>query len=209
MTNIHVPPSAMRNGGLAEHSYSEWHVVLPPEYKVEWLFQPSAWAHVNTRINKFDVIRCTREDFDFDFEVVVTEKMHSGLEVLPYPRFDGETGTSALKEVAEIAREAKVKVIPLAVDKKPVVRVDFLRATGHRMIGLDGYEETGFESKAAAEKAMHAYVDKHKLAWPEENAEPEPEAEPAKAEDAAPKPTSKLGKSPLVKQPKKHQQAAI
>lgn len=168
MSRQHIPGNVF-NAGVAEFSFSTWHANLPSEFEAEWLWIPSNWAHHTGRLKKNDLVRVTCEG-KFDLFITVDLVLSSGIEFRPFPSFGEKVGDEATNEMVRVAKDQAVAEIPLAADGNPVVRVDYLRASGWRMIGLHGHSQEGYESEAAARDAMEKYVLDNRLSWPDDEA---------------------------------------
>ncbi len=118
-----------------------------------------------------------------------------------WPHFRASTGMSALTAAENAARTNERRVVPLAKDGEPIVRVQHRSATQWRLIGLNGDEVSrNHKTQVEAEEAMAVYLDQINHVLPEPQAETEQDtAKPAEI-SMEPKPVDKpAAKKPAAK----------
>ncbi len=131
---------------LADYDFSRYFVHLPPDYEYEDIFRPVFWAHF-PRLKKYDVIRVIAHDWSWDVTVTVLAKTPGGANVQLTPVIPERPGQMA------------VEYVPRKADGRLAIRVEYRKATNWRVIALDGSEHSnGYETEAAAQKAMAEYV---------------------------------------------------
>lgn len=169
---------------LADYKRQSWFEVLPPGITFEDLFDPKLWGNFTGKLKKYDIVRVCAEDGSFDVELTVRAIDVGGIHMQVFPHFRGKSGEAALEAASAAQEESAIKVVPIARDGLPVVRVEYKNATKWRLLGLNGEVERNFESEGDALKAMAVYLDTARLVMPDpEKEEPAP--------DAAKKPAAK------------------
>lgn len=179
----------------AEYAFTEYACMLPPGFGLDDLFHPVTWSLHSKKFNVGDRVRVRTNDGSIDIMVVVDAVTVGGVHVSEWPKFNGVTGGAALAEVAKIAKEKTISIVPLDTDGMPKVRVQHLPATDWRVLGLNGEIARGMKTEAEALAKMHEYLNQAGLKMPEAKAEtsetmdeapaPKPARKSAKAKDAA------------------------
>lgn len=176
----------------AQYEFAEYACTLPPGFDLGDLFHPVTWALHSRKFAVGDRIRVRSNDGAIDVMVVVDAVTVGGLHVSEWPKYMGATGGAALAEVASIAKETRLSVVPLDTDGKPKVRTQHLPATGWRVLGLNGEVARNLKSEAEAIAKMDEYLKTAGLKMPE------PEDEPEADDDAPAKPARKAAKKEVA-----------
>lgn len=145
---------------LADYMYSTRYVLLPPDIKIDDIFKPAFWAHHAARLKLHDIIRVRAEDGSFDFMITVIRKDQSAVLMDVWPKYPAAAsvaeGGEAMAAIAVTARKELTQATHLG---KPVPRVEYTRATKHRVIDLAGKEHSsGYATEADAKAALDKYL---------------------------------------------------
>lgn len=151
----------------AEYENATYACTLPPGFDLGDLFHPVTWALHSRKFNVGDRIRVRSDDGSIDVMVVVDAVTVGGVHVSEWPKYMGATGGKALAEVAELAKERRLSVVPLDTDGLPKVRVQHLAATGWRVVGLNGEVARDLKSEANAIAKMNEYLKTAGLTMPD------------------------------------------
>lgn len=142
----HLPAGALRQ--TQDYHHARYFVAFPEDHAFADLFSPTYWGnHRNLKAN--DLVRVRAVDGAFDVQLNVVATAQGGVVMELWPK---------MPAAADLMEPAPV-IAKREINGRPVPRVDHTKATKWRVIGLDGNEHSrGYDTKAAAESAMTAYM---------------------------------------------------
>src|SRR5262245_2819610 len=164
---------------------------LPEGTTLADLFRPQFWGNHHKTLNVGDLVRVRANDGAFDIMLTVIAKDVGGVVMDIWPKFPNAADLEMAAGLQAVAADVRPVLVPATVHGKPVPRVDFTKATGWRVIALDGnVHSEGYPSQAAAHKAMTDYLQRLKI----ERMADEPEAAAAPTKAGALKGSTKLAR---------------
>ena len=166
-------------------------MALPPGTTLNDLFRPDFWANYAPPSGPLRVgylVRVCAFDGSFDLYLKVSAVDRGAVKMEPFPK-----GLDQAQKIYAALEDDKELLEPGRVFGKWAPRTDHTKATGWRVIALDGsMHSDGYTGEASAQKALSDYI--RKLGFkglgpiPAENAEVEPpkalKKEPPKKEAA-------------------------
>jgi hypothetical protein len=158
----------MPQPNLAGYYHSSWIVTIPPGHAFGELFSPAYWSH-HHKLRQNDLVRVIASDGSFDVTLTVRAKPAGGAVMELWPKFPKGWGSQAEAEAAADAEAARPDVVPILLNGKTAVRVDYTEATKWRVISLNGEPLiSGLGSEAEATAHMGKYLASLKLRLPTE-----------------------------------------
>jgi hypothetical protein len=160
--HLHLGPSYLKQ--VEAHDFTRYFLLLPPGIRFEALFNPIFWAHHAKRLNPLDLIRVRAEDGSFDCYITVAEKTQGGAIMELWPKYpvDQQIGNDEVFQnnlvQAAIDNEIRPAQIEQAIGQSQA-RVEYKKAAGWRVIGVDGTEVSRqHPNKAAAELELAKHL---------------------------------------------------
>lgn len=164
----HLAPKHL--SARAEFEYANWYVLLDPGVTWEDLFSPVFWAHHQKKLSPRDVVRVREHEGKFDCLLQVESVPQGGIVMKRWPYFPAGSDELAAKAADAAAEMARPKVVALANDGYPVVRVDYKTATNWRVLGQNGEQiSEGHSSQGEAQKFMDKYLRECGLVLPSQD----------------------------------------
>lgn len=160
MTSKTCHPNAFKTQDQSHYVHQTYTIVMDPGVEFADLFVPGFWVHAKDRLRARDLVRCIAQDNLFDVTLTVAAVPAGGV-VMRFLHGDPGTDIDNPLAAALAARQlgTQIRMVPIAEDGKPKVRVQHLPATKWRVLGLDGKEfARGFETQHDAEQRMQAYL---------------------------------------------------
>lgn len=152
---------------LAEYQFTQWCIGagkapdLPEGTSIADLFRPQFWANHAKTLRRGDLVRVRAKDDTFDLWLTVVGVEPGAIIMDFFPKFPDAGQLLAASELSKTIAAVRTELVPRTIAGKPVPRVEHAKATGWRIIGLDGNEHSrDYQSETAANHAMNVYLRK-------------------------------------------------
>jgi hypothetical protein len=165
MSSKTLHSNIIRQPNLGGQSFSIYFAKIEdPSITFGDLFVPQFWSH-HQRIPLHSLIRVVAQDFDVMLTVEAQPK--GGLVMAMWPKYPGQAEPPEAVIARKLAMDSAPRVVPFDRAGKPKVRVDFTKATGWRVLGIDGHEvQRNFINETAARDHMSKYLAELNLSMP-------------------------------------------
>ena len=166
MSDKHLHSNVIRQPNMGGQDFSLYFAKLDPSITFGDLFVPQFWAH-HQRIPLHAMVRCVAEDGSFDVMLTVESKPKGGLMMAMWPKYPGQTEPAEASIARKLAMDSAPRIVPFDRAGKPKVKVEFTKATGWRLLGIDGHEvQRNFINETAARDGMSKYLAELNLSMP-------------------------------------------
>ena len=154
-------------GQIAEYQFTTYCIgtgkapALPEGTSIADLFRPQFWANHAKTLRIGDLVRVRAKDGAFDIWLTPTGIEPGAVIMDFFPKFPDAAQLMAASDLAKSIDAVRTELVPRKIAGKDVPRVEHTKATGWRIIGLDGHEHSrDYQSEAAAIAAMNGYLRK-------------------------------------------------
>lgn len=165
MSDKHLHSNIIRQPNMGGQDFSIYFAKIDdPTITFGDLFVPQFWAH-HQRIPLHSMIRCVSPDFDI--MLTVESKPKGGLIMAMWPKYPGQAEPAEAAIARKLALDSAPRVVPFGRDGKPKVKVEFTKAHGWRLLGIDGHEvQRNYINETAARDGMSKYLAELNLSMP-------------------------------------------
>lgn len=168
MSDKHLPAHLIRQANVGGINHSFHFIELPPGYDFGDLFVAQFWGHYHNKLKEHDLIRVKAANGTFDVMLAIDSLPKGGIVMSLWPKYPGD----AEPEVAKIARRqasaSRPRTVPLDRSGDPMVKVEWTRASGWRVRGIDGHEVSRQHiNEQNARDAMEKYLAELNLVMPD------------------------------------------